>query len=97
MQGQFEQHPLGTRAQGGGRPVHPNPTGEGIYGRAILPQQMCKNITSSIAVIPKKTVGKCWVIVDMSRPRGASVSDNLHRGGTHITFSSVEDAAHLMR
>ena len=58
--------------------------------------ECAKIITSSIAVIPKKTVGKWRVIVDMSRTRGASVNDNLRRGLTHIAFSSVEDAAHLM-
>ena len=58
--------------------------------------ECAKVITSSIAVIPKKTVGKWRVIVDMSRPRGASVNDNLRRKLTHIAFSSVEDAAHLM-
>ena len=58
--------------------------------------ECAKIITSSIAVIPKKTVGKWRVIVDMSRPRGASVNDNLRRGLTHIAFSSVEDAAHLL-
>ena len=45
-------------------------------------------------VIPKKTVEKWRVIVDMSRPRGAN--DNLRWGLTHIAFSLVEDAAHLM-
>ena len=34
--------------------------------------------------------------MDMSRPRGASVNDNLRWGLTYIAFSSVEDAAHLM-
>ena len=34
--------------------------------------------------------------MDMSRPRGASVNDNHRWGFTHIAFSSVEDAAHLM-
>ena len=53
-------------------------------------------ITSSVAVVPKKTAGKWRVIVDMSRPRGASVNDNIRRELTHIAFSSVEDAAHLM-
>ena len=53
--------------------------------------ECAKIITSSIAVIPKKTVGKWRVIVDMSRPRGASVNDNLRRGLTHIAFSSVEE------
>ena len=89
MQGQFEQHPLGTRAQGGGRPVHPNPAREAN-------SECAKIITSSIAVSPKKTVGKWQVIVDMSRPRGASVNGNFRRGLTHIAFSPVEDAAHLM-
>ena len=97
MQGQFKQHPLGTRAQGGGRPVYAHPAGEGIYGRAIPPHsEYAKVITSSIAVVPKKTVGKWRVIVDMSRPSGSSVNDNLRRELTHIAISSVEDAAHLM-
>ena len=62
-----------------------------------FPHSKCaKVITSSIAVIPKKTVGKWQVMVDTSRPRGASVNDNLRRELTHIAFSSVEDAAHLM-
>ena len=62
MQGQFEQHPLGTRAQGGGRPIHQNPTREAN-------SECAKIITSGFAVSPKKT-GKWQVIVDMSRPRG---------------------------
>ena len=53
-------------------------------------------ITSSVAVVPKKTVGKWQVIVDMSRPRGVSMNDNLSRELTHIALSSVEDTAHLM-
>ena len=31
VQGQFKQHLLGTRAQGGGRPVYAHPAGEGIW------------------------------------------------------------------
>ena len=97
MQGKSEQHPFITRAQAGGRPVHPNSTREGIYGRAILPYSECaKIIMSSMTVIPKETVGKWRVIVDMSRPRGASVNDNLRWGLTHIAFSSVENATCLM-
>ena len=38
VQGQFEQHPLGTRAKGGCRQVYANPAGKGIYGRAVPPQ-----------------------------------------------------------
>ena len=70
--------------------------GKGYMAGPFSRSECAKVITSSIAVIPKKTVGKWRVIVDMSRPRGASVNDNLRRGLTHIAFSSVEDAAHLM-
>ena len=53
-------------------------------------------VTSSMAVIPKKTPGKWRVIVDLSRPEGRSVNDHLRRESTHIAYSSVDDAAHLM-
>ena len=70
--------------------------GKGYMAGPFSCSECAKIITSSIAVIPKKTVGKWRVIVDMSRPREASVNDMLCRGLTHIAFSSVEDATHLM-
>lgn len=53
-------------------------------------------ITSSLSVIPKKTPGKFWVIVDLSRPEGHSVNDSVRYQYTHLAYSSVEDAALLM-
>ena len=50
-------------------------------------------ITSSLAVIPKKTPGKWRVIIDLSRPQGASVNEAIRREFTHLAYSSVEDAA----
>ena len=52
-------------------------------------------IASSIAVIPKKEVGKFRIIVDMASPNKASINDNIRRQHTHVAYSSVEDAAHL--
>ena len=67
------------------------------YMAGPFPPSNCTNIiTSSLAVIPKKAAGKWRVIVDMSSPHGASVNDNLRRNLTHVAFSSVDDAAHLM-
>ena len=54
-------------------------------------------IASSITVIPKKEPGKFCIIVDMSNPKKASTNDNIHRQHTHVAYSSVEDAAHLMQ
>ena len=57
----------------------------------------CASIrTSSMAVIPKKSPGKCRVIVDLSRPDGCSVNNHLRRDATHVAYSSVDDADHLM-
>ena len=60
------------------------------------PQDCPAVITSSLAVIPKKTFGKWRVIVDLSRPKGHSVNDSLLRQHTHLAYASVEDAAHIM-
>ena len=54
-------------------------------------------IASSIAVIPKKEPGKFCIILDMSSPNRASINDNICRQHTHVAYSSVEDAAHLMQ
>ena len=67
------------------------------YMAGPFPVQDCTNvIISGIAVIPKKTPGKWRVIVDMSSPQNASVNDYLHRELMHVTYASIEDAAHLM-
>ena len=68
------------------------------YMAGPFPKAKCAGvITSSLAVIPKKTPGKYRIIVDMSSPRSASVNDNIQRQYTHVAYSSVEDAAHLMQ
>lgn len=36
------------------------------------------------------------MVVDLSRPAGSNVNDHLRRESTHVPYSSVEDAAHLM-
>ena len=69
---------------------------KGYMAGPFPPAECAHIITSSMAVIPKKAAGKWRVIVDMSSPHGASVNDNLRRDLTHVAFSSVEDAAHLM-
>ena len=64
------------------------------YMLGPFPPHACSNlITSSIAVIPKKTPGKWRVIVDLSSPRDASVNDSTRRQYTHLAYSSVDDAA----
>ena len=60
------------------------------------PQDCPAVITSSLAVIPKKTFGKWRVIVGLSRPRGHRVNDSLLHQHTHLAYASVEDAAHIM-
>ena len=60
------------------------------------PQKCSGVVTSSIGVVPKSTPGKFRVIVDLSRPEGASVNDQLHRELTHVAYSSIEDASLAM-
>ena len=60
------------------------------------PQECSGVVTSSIGVVPKSTPGKFRVIVDLSRPEGASVNDQLHRELTHVAYSSIEDASLAM-
>ena len=68
------------------------------YMAGLFPGTECTNvITSSIVVIPKKNPGKFRIIVDMSSPKNASVNDSIRRQFTHVAYSSVEDAAHLMQ
>ena len=62
-----------------------------------LPPAQCPGvITSSLAVIPKKSPGRFRVIVNLSAPERYSVNDNLHRDLTHVAYSSVDDAALLL-
>lgn len=42
------------------------------------------------------TPGKFRVIVDLSAPAHSNVTDNIHRDLTHVTYSSINDAALLM-
>ena len=68
------------------------------YMAGPFPSAECSGvIASSIAVIPKKDPGKFRIIVDMSSPKNASINDNIRRQHTHVAYSSVEDAAHLMQ
>ena len=68
------------------------------YMAGPFPGAECTNvITSSIAVIPKKDPGKFRIIVDMSSPKNASINDSIRRQFTHVAYSSVKDAAHLMQ
>ena len=62
-----------------------------------FPSADCSSIiTSSLAVVPKKTPGKWRIIVNLSRPRNASVNDFIRREFTHVAYSSVDDAALIM-
>ena len=54
-------------------------------------------ITSHMAIVPKNTPGKFWVIIDLSSPEGHSVNDHIHRELTHVAYSSIDDAALLMQ
>ncbi len=56
------------------------------------PQECSMVVTSSIGVVPKSTPGKFTVIIDLSRPEGATVNDQLHWELTHVAYSSIEDA-----
>ena len=68
------------------------------YMAGPFPSSECSGVVaSSIAVIPKKDPGKFRIIVDMSSPKKASINDNIRRQHTHVAYSSVEDAAHLMQ
>ena len=68
------------------------------YMAGPFPSSECSGvIAGSIAVIPKKEPGKFCIIVDMSSPKKASINDNIRRQHTHVAYSSVEDAAHLMQ
>ena len=60
------------------------------------PQECSGVVTSSVGVVPKSTPGKFRVIVDLSRPEGASVNDQLLRELTHVAYSSIEDASLAM-
>ena len=60
------------------------------------PQECSGVVTSSVGVVPKSTSGKFRVIVDLSRPEGASVNDQLLRELTHVAYSSIEDASLAM-
>lgn len=53
-------------------------------------------VVSSLGVVPKATPGKFRVIVDLSSPSGHSINDYLRREWTHVSYSSVDDAALLM-
>ena len=47
---------------------------------------------SSIRVVPKKTPGKWRLIVDLSKPEGASVNDGVFIQLCSLRYASVEDA-----
>ena len=53
-------------------------------------------IASNLSVVPKKTPGKWRVIVNLSRPRRASMNDFIKREFTHVAYSSLDDAAPIM-
>ena len=53
-------------------------------------------ITSSFAVVPKKTPGKWHIIFNLSRSHKYSVNDFIRRQFTHVVYSSLEDAALIM-
>ena len=62
-----------------------------------FPPESCTYVqVACLAVVPKKTVGKFRVVVNLSAPESASVNDNLHRNLTHVAHSSIEDAVLLM-
>ena len=69
---------------------------KGYIAGPFSPRDCSAVLTSSMAVIPKKTPGKWRVIVNLSRPDGRSVNDHLRRESTHVAYSSVDDTAHLM-
>ena len=59
--------------------------------------QECSGVvTSSVGVVPISAPGKYRVIVNLSRPEGASVNDKLLRELTHVVYSSIEDASLAM-
>ena len=60
------------------------------------PGQCSGMVISSLGVVPKSTPGKFRVIIDLSRPDGHSVNDQICRELTHLAYSSIEDAALLM-
>ena len=62
----------------------------------VISSYLQQQVQAGLGVIPKSTPGKFRVIVDLSSPKGHSVNDNLHRKLTHVTYSSVEDAALMM-
>ena len=53
-------------------------------------------VSCRIADVPKKTPGKWQVIVDLSHPNGRGVNHHIRRDVTHMDYSSVGDAAHIM-
>ena len=62
-----------------------------------LPPDACSHISQArMAVVPKKTLGKFRVIVNLSAPESFSVNDNIHRELTHVAYSTVDDAVLLM-
>ena len=69
---------------------------QGFMLGPFSPDQCPGVITSPIGVVPKSAPGSFRVIVALSSPSGSSVNDNLRRDLTHVTYSSVDDAALLL-
>ena len=61
------------------------------YRSGTFPSLNCSGITNNLVVVPKKKPGKWQVIVNLSRPRNASVNDFIKREFTHVAYSSVDD------
>ena len=69
----------------------------GVHAWAIFHSRVLRDCHHYMGVIPKKTPGKWLVIVDLSRPKGASINDNTRRQHCHLAYSSVYDATLLMQ
>ena len=48
--------------------------------------------TSRLGVIPKNTLGKWRLIVDMSSPEGGSVNDGIREAWCSLLYATVDDA-----
>ena len=58
----------------------------------LLPKDFPNVHVSSFGVIPKKTPGKWWLIVDLSAPDGASVNDGIRSDLCSMKYITVEHA-----
>ncbi len=84
--------------------AHPQPVQAYIdkecqAGRILgpLPREAMQNVqVSRFGVIPKSTLGKWRLILDLSFPEGGSVNDGILRDHCHLQLASVDDAARII-